>query len=107
MNNKTLGWVLLIILSIIWGSSFILIKKGLTALSANEVGSLRIVAAAIVLVPAALMRLNQVSKKDWLPLIGSGFLASLVPSFLFSIAQTRLESSVTGVLNTLVPISPS
>ena len=103
-KNQALAWVLLIILALIWGSSFILIKKGLVALSPYEVGSLRIVAASLFLLPSALKRFKQVNKKSIPFLISVGLLGSLVPSFLFGIAQTRLESSITGVINALTPI---
>jgi len=99
-----IAWVLLFTLASIWGSSFILIKKGLLALGPQEVGSLRIVAASLILLPSAIMRLKKIDRSRIPSLVGAGFLGSLIPSFLFAIAQTRLESAVTGVINTLVPI---
>lgn len=99
-----LAWVLLIVLALIWGSSFILIKKGLVGLDPEEVGSLRIVAAALFLLPSALIRLKAIKKKDIWYYVSVGLLGSLVPSFLFAVAQTQLASSITGVLNALVPI---
>ena len=103
-KTPALAWAMLILLSLIWGSSFILIKKGLVALSPQEVGSLRIVSASICLIPFALLRLRKVPKSTIIPLLAAGFLGSLIPSFLFAIAQTRLESAITGVINSLVPI---
>lgn len=103
-KSPLLAWVLLIVLAFIWGSSFILIKKGLIGLAPQEVGSLRIVAASLFLLPFALKRLKTVERSK-LPFYTSvGLLGSLVPSFLFAIAQTRLPSAITGVLNGLVPI---
>ncbi len=104
-SNTIISWVFLIILALIWGSSFILIKKGLVHLSPQEVGSLRIVAASLFLAPVALLRLKRVKFRDWKYLVSLGFLGSLVPSFLFATAQTVLPSSLTGVLNALTPIS--
>lgn len=103
-KTPVLAWVMLIGLSLIWGSSFILIKKGLLAMSPQEVGSLRIVSASICLIPFAIFRLKKVPKNTIIPLLAAGFLGSLIPSFLFAIAQTRLESAITGVINSLVPI---
>ena len=103
-KTPILAWVLLIILALMWGSSFILIKKGLVGLEAQEVGSLRIVAAALFLLPSAFIRLKSIEKKHIPYYISVGLLGSLVPSFLFAIAQTQLESAITGVLNGLVPI---
>jgi drug/metabolite transporter (DMT)-like permease len=98
------AWILLIILALIWGSSFILIKRGLVGLTPQMVGSLRIVAASLFLLPFAIHRLSRVSRSHWKYLASIGFLGSLIPSFLFAIAQTQLDSAVTGVLNALTPI---
>lgn len=104
-DNKTLlAWIMLISLSLIWGSSFILIKRGLEILSPGEVGALRIVSAGVFLTPFALSRLKKVEKTDWRFLLSVGFVGSLLPAFLFAIAQTQLPSSITGVLNALTPI---
>ena len=103
-KTPVLAWVLLVVLALIWGSSFILIKKGLVGLEAEEVGSLRIVAAALFLLPSSLMRLKTIKKKDIWYYVSVGLLGSLVPSFLFATAQTQLASAITGVLNALVPI---
>lgn len=94
----------MLLLALIWGSSFILIKKGLVALTPYELGSLRIVAAFIFLLPSALRRFKYAEKKLYPFLISVGLLGSLVPSFLFGVAQTRIDSSITGVLNGLTPI---
>jgi len=96
--------ILLIILAMIWGTSFILIKKGLVALTPSEVGSLRVVSAAFFLLPLALTRLKGLTLKDHGKLLTSGLLGILIPSFLFSMAQTRIESSIAGVMNSLTPI---
>lgn len=98
------AWILLFILAFIWGSSFILIKKGLIGLAPEEVGSLRIVAASLFLLPSALKRFKTIDKSKILFFVSVGLLGSLVPAFLFAIAQTQLESAITGVLNGLVPI---
>jgi len=99
-----IAWILLIVLAIIWGSSFILIKKGLIGLSPEEVGSLRILSAALILSPFGIARIRSTENSKILYLLGAGLLGSLLPAFLFAIAQTKLESAVTGVLNGLVPI---
>lgn len=103
-KTPILAWVLLIVLALIWGSSFILIKRGLVGLSAPEVGSLRILSAALFLLPSALKRFKTIDKKHIPFYISVGLLGSLVPSFLFATAQTQLASAITGVLNALVPI---
>lgn len=103
-KNRVLAWVLLVTLALIWGSSFILIKRGLVGLTPYELGSLRIVAASFFLLPSAIKRFKHAEKKLMPFLVSIGLLGSLVPSFLFGVAQTQLESSLTGVLNALTPI---
>ena len=105
MNKHTLlAWSLLLALALIWGSSFILIKRGLVGLSPYELGALRIFSASLFLLPFAIKKIRQVDKKSIPFLLSIGFLGSLIPSFLFGIAQTSLESSITGILNALTPI---
>jgi drug/metabolite transporter (DMT)-like permease len=103
-NELIVSWGLLIILSLIWGSSFILIKKGLVVLSAGEVGALRIVSASLFLLPLAIKKLRTVSKRHLGLLLASGLMGSFFPAFLFAKAQTQLTSSMTGILNALTPL---
>jgi len=102
--SPLLVWGLLIFLALIWGSSFILIKRGLEVFSAGQVGALRIFTAAIVLVPLSLPRLKSLNKRQWKWLFISGMIGSFGPAFLFAIAQTQLASGITGVLNALTPL---
>jgi len=103
-NKIILAWVLLLLLALIWGSSFILIKQGLLALSPGEVGALRIFTASVCMIPFAVTRIHLVQKGEWKFLITVGLMGSLLPSFLFAVAQTQLPSSITGVMNALTPI---
>lgn len=103
-NQNLLAWGLLIILSLIWGSSFILIKRGLDAFGPGEVGALRILAAGIFLAPLALPKLKTLNVKQFKLLFLIGLLGSFIPAFLFATGQTRLDSGITGVLNGLTPI---
>jgi drug/metabolite transporter (DMT)-like permease len=103
-SSNLQNWAFLIILSLIWGSSFILIKRGLEVFSPGEVGAYRIVAAATFLLPLSLPRLKKLNKKQVENLIIIGLLGSFIPAFLFPTAQTRLSSSLTGVLNALTPL---
>lgn len=98
------SWLLLALLSLIWGSSFILIKKGLAVFSPGEVGAYRIVSAALVLLPLSLPKLKKLNRKQLTNLIVAGLVGSFIPAFLFAKAQTQLSSSITGVLNALTPL---
>jgi len=103
-NNTLISWAILISLVLVWGSSFILIKKSLLYFSATEVGVLRITVTFIFLLPFALIRLRKINKKYRNYLIISGVIGSLIPSFMFAIAQTGISSSLAGILNSLTPL---
>lgn len=99
-----IAWGLLLILALVWGSSFILIKKGLIVYSPGQVGAIRILSASLFLLPLSLRRLRGISKKHWLLLLSVGLAGSFIPAFLFAKAQTNLPSSVAGILNALTPL---
>jgi drug/metabolite transporter (DMT)-like permease len=102
--NLTLAWVLLCVLALIWGSSFILIKKGVSIYTASQVGSLRIFSAAVFLMPLVFFHLRKVPPDKIPVMFISGLLGNLIPSFLFAAAGTKLNSSVSGILNALTPL---
>jgi len=103
-NKNTLALILLLVLSLIWGTSFILIKQGLKIFSPDVVGALRVTAASFFLLPLALPRIKELKPGDPLKLFLSGLMGIFIPAFLFAFAQTRLNSSLTGILNTLSPL---
>lgn len=98
------NWLIFIVLSLIWGSSFILMKEGMKNLSAYQVASLRILAAGLILLPIALRQLRNVKRKDLPLVVLSGLLGTFFPAYLFCIAETKLDSSVAGILNALTPL---
>ncbi|MFK5857231.1 MAG: EamA family transporter [Bacteroidota bacterium] len=104
-NNKNfISWSILLSLMLVWGSSFILIKKSLDFFSATEVGILRVTVTFIFLLPVALIKIRKIDKKHRNYLIISGLIGSLIPSFLFAIAQTQINSFLAGTLNSLTPL---
>jgi drug/metabolite transporter (DMT)-like permease len=103
-QNKSKAVFLLILLSLIWGTSFILIKRGLIIFSPGELGSIRVLAASVFLLPFAFTRLKQLQSHHYPKLLASGLMGVFIPAFLFAAAQTRLESSVSGIMNSLTPI---
>ncbi len=101
---KNLKWPILIVLSLIWGSSFILMKRGLEAYSSEQVAALRIGMAYLFLLPF-LLKFYQIDlKKYWKGLLGMGIFGNLIPAFLFTKAETGISSSLAGMLNALTPI---
>tara|TARA_B110000014_G_C19984601_1_gene509860 strand:+ start:69 stop:944 length:876 start_codon:yes stop_codon:yes gene_type:complete len=98
-------WIYLVSLSLIWGSSFILIKKALIGLTPVQLGSLRIIFSSIIIFAFAWNTLKIISKKEWKWIIISAFLGSFFPAFLFAFAETEIDSSIASVLNSLVPLN--
>ncbi|RYY69188.1 MAG: DMT family transporter [Chitinophagaceae bacterium] len=103
-NNNPLNWLLFILLSFIWGSSFILMKEGMVGLIAFQVASIRIISAGIVLLPVAIMSIRLIPKKQMFLVFMSGALGSLIPAYLFCVAEQKVDSALAGVLNSLTPI---
>jgi drug/metabolite transporter (DMT)-like permease len=105
MNNDRLKWIYLIVLSLIWGSSFILIKKGLVGLTDYQLGSLRIVLTSIILFSVGFKSIREIRKKHWIWVAISGFVSSFFPPFLFAMAQNHIDSGITSILNSIVPLN--
>lgn len=105
MNFKNTKWVLLLVLSLIWGSSFLLIKKGLIGLSPMQLGSLRIVFGALFLIAIGFKTLPSISKKQWRYLLLTAFFGTFAPAYLFALAETEIDSSVSSILNSLTPLN--
>jgi len=103
-KKLSLAWVILALLTLIWGSSFILIKRGLDTFDAGEVGALRMFTCSIVLAPFAVKNFKLFSRREYFYLFIVGFMGSFVPAFLFAKAETGLSSAMAGVLNALTPM---
>jgi len=105
MENKHLRWVYLFTLSIVWGSSFILMKKALVGLTAIQVGALRILITAVFLAPFGFKSLLIIKRRHWYYLTISGFIGSFFPAFLFAYAVEKIDSSIASILNSLTPLN--
>lgn len=92
------------LLAFIWGSSFILMKRGLEVFSFTQVADLRMSLAWLSLLPFVWKQIKVLPKHYWLPLAVVGLFGNGIPAFLFTKAQTQLDSSLTGILNALVPL---
>lgn len=103
-NHTLLAWILLIVLTFIWGSSYILMKIGLEAYPPDELGSARITIAFIALLPLAIKNIKSIPREKLGFVFIVGFLGNLIPAYLFALAQTNLESALTGIINSLTPI---
>lgn len=107
---KLINWLMFFAICLIWGSSFILMKLGLyddsrqPLLNAEQVAAIRIITAGIVLTPVLIRHRSKIPFKlsGWL--VFSGLFGSFLPAFMFTIAETRIDSALAGTLNSLTPI---
>ncbi len=104
MNKKFTNWLILFVLTFIWGSSFILMKKGVRVFSGDEVGALRVFIAFLALSPLMFKHVNKDLLKHWKAFLGMGMFGSLIPGFLFAFAQKGISSSLTSMINALTPL---
>lgn len=104
MNSEKEKWVLLVLLTIIWGSSFILIKKSLEHYGPFQVGALRVLIAGILLAPVAIINISKFPRKRLKWLIVAAVAGNFVPMFLFPLAETEVSSSIAGIVNSMMPI---
>lgn len=103
MNTKFFNWFIFISLALIWGSSFILMKRGMEVFSSEQVASMRIFIAFLFLSPLIFKHVKKDFLKHWKGFVGMGVLGNFIPAFLFTSAETGLSSSMTGALNSLTP----
>ena len=103
-KRKIWHWIVLAVLSLIWGTSYILMKKGLESFSVFQVGSLRILITFLCLLPIAIKCLPKLNRENILSVLIIGFLGNAIPAFLFPMAQTKISSSLAGMLNSLSPV---
>lgn len=104
LNKKVWQWATIIFLSLIWGSSFILMKKGMRSYSDDQVAAFRIFISFIAFLPIGIKNLKKVNKENIFSLLIVGVVGSTIPAFLFTKAETNIDSSLAGVLNSLTPL---
>lgn len=105
MQSKQLKWYLLALLSLIWGSSFILMKRGLEGLNPFQLGALRIIFCAVFLLIIGFKSLKSIPLGKWKFIALTALFGTFMPVFLFSYAQTQINSSISAILNSLTPLN--
>ena len=103
-HHPALPWIIFVVLAMIWGSSFILMKRGLQSFTYTQVGTLRVSIAAIFMTIIGFRHFKLFQKKDLVPLLIVGFLGNAIPYVLFPLAVNHLDSGVVGIINSLVPL---
>ena len=104
INTSLLSWLILLCLSLIWGSSFILMKKGLEAFSFQQVAALRMFIAFLFIAPFTITKIFKIPRKYWIYMALAAIMGNGIPAFLFTKAETYLSSSLAGILNALTPL---
>lgn len=107
-RSRSTIWLLLLVLALIWGSSFILMKRGLfhegvPVLSPVQLASARLAIAWLALAPL-LFRYAGLLRPHWRPLLLAGLVGNGIPAFMFALGQSRIDSSLSGMLNSLTPL---
>ena len=103
-NKKWFQFTILFLLAFTWGSSFILMKIGLKSFSNDQAAAIRMTLASLALLPLSIKYARQLTKKDFPYLMVAGFIGSFIPAFLFTKAQTQLDSALAGMLNSMTPV---
>lgn len=104
LKHRYTPYFMLVFLAVVWGSSFLLIKKGLVQFNPIEVASLRVFFAAVFLLPIAMKRIGRLPKIEYIKVTYLGLVGNFIPALLFAIAQTQITSSLSGILNALSPL---
>ena len=103
--SKKINQILILcVLGIIWGSSFILMKKALTTYSPIEITLYRIFIVFLVFFPLGIKSFFKIKRKTGFVLLLSAIIGSVIPYFLFIKAQTKIDSSLNGILNSITPL---
>ncbi len=98
------AFLILLLLALTWGTSFILIKKSLVTFNPYQISGLRVLIASIAFLPILLINRKKIKWDRWHLYIAVGLCGTLIPSFFFPLAQTQISSSMAGILNAIVPI---
>jgi len=104
MSDVHRKWYYLIVLSLIWGSSYILIKKGLEGFNPVQLGVMRVLITSLFMAIIGFRSLRGISREQWKWIAVSGMIGSFIPVFLFAFAQSEIDSSIASILNSTVPL---
>ena len=105
MNHQQQKVFYLTLLSLVWGSSFILMKKALTGVSPMQLGALRMIITALFLALIGFKRLHMIQTKQWRYIAYTAFLGTFLPGFLFAYAVQVIDSAIVAILNSFTPFN--
>ncbi len=104
LDKKIWQYAALLTMALVWGTSFILMKKGLRSYSNYQVAAFRIFISFVIVIPFIIKGFKKITRHNLLTLIVVGFVGNMIPAFLFTTAQTHIDSSMAGMLNALTPM---
>lgn len=104
MRQNWTNWLVFLLLSLVWGSSFILMKEGMRILSPYQVASIRMLSAGIILLPFAIASFAKIPREKMGLVLVSGVVGNFIPAYLFCLAETKIDSALAGILNSLTPL---
>lgn len=104
VNQTALAWIIILVVTLIWGSSFLMLKKALIVLGPEQVVAGRMAVAGIVFLPFAIRQAREISAATWGRLLLFAIIANIGTSFSYALAQSQIDSSLNGIINTLSPL---
>lgn len=107
MQNRPpalLDWVLMLLVAVVWGCSFLMIKWSVRVFNPMQMSMWRMVQATLIYLPLAAIYWSKIDWKRWKPLLVVAFCGSAIPNLLFAAAQRHVDSSLAGILNSLTPL---
>ena len=105
MKNEQQKWLYLSFLAIVWGSSFILMKKALQGVTPIQLGALRMIFTAVFLLVVGFKSLKKIQKKHWKFIVYTALAGTFIPGFLFAFAISNIDSSIVSILNSFTPFN--
>jgi drug/metabolite transporter (DMT)-like permease len=105
MDSKNQKWIYLSILALVWGSSFILMKKALIGLTPIQLGALRVLIAGVFLLLVGFKSLKEIQSRHYKYIVYTAITGTFVPVFLFAYAVSGIDSSIASILNSLTPFN--
>lgn len=99
-------WGLLVLLSVIWGGSFLFAGMAVKELSPLVIVMARVVIAAAALLPLHLILIGPLprDRATWVAIIGLSILNNVIPFTLIVTGQTMIASGLASVINATSPL---
>lgn len=105
MEKRNTKWFLLAFLGCVWGSSFILMQLGLQGVNSIQLGSLRLLFAACFLLVVGFKEIPKIPRYKWKYIALTSVFGTFVPAFLFAVALSKIDGSISAILNSLTPLN--